>query len=80
MVRHCVVSITGKDSQRYSVKVDAISLFDAAYKARQQWAVLWWFLPDALIEVRSDDGSWNVRQDRLRVWATGSTRRRRREF
>ena len=79
-MRRCVVSIDGTDGQRYSMETDAISLFDAAYKARQQWAVLWWFNPFAVIEVRSGKDCWRVKQDRLRVWATGSSRERRREL
>jgi hypothetical protein len=80
LVRRCLVSVVGKDGERYDIEVEAISLFDAAYKAREQWATYWWFRPDAVIEVRSGNDCWHVRQDRLRVWATGSMRRRRREF
>jgi len=70
----------GTDGQLHSIETDAISLFDAAYKARQQWAVCSWFRADALIDVRTGKETWRVRQDRLRVWATGSSRKRRREY
>jgi hypothetical protein len=80
LVRRCLVSITGKDGERHSIEADAISLFDAAYKAKQQWTMFWWFPLDAVIEVRSGSDCWRVRQDRLRVWASGNARRRRREF
>jgi hypothetical protein len=76
-MRHCIVSMTGKDGERHTVETDAISLFDAAYKAQQQWARLWWFQPTVLIEVRSGNDRWLVRQERVRKWATGSYRRRR---
>jgi hypothetical protein len=79
-VRLCLVSVIGKDGERRNIETEAISLFDAAYKAKQQWATFWWFWPDALIEVRSGNECWRVRQDRLRLWATGSMRKRRREF
>jgi hypothetical protein len=69
-----------QDGERHTVETDAISLFDAAWQARQQWALLWWFRADALIEVQAGDECWQVRQNRLQVWATGSTRKRRREF
>ena len=62
------------------METEAASLFDAAYQARQRWALLHWFMPDALIEVRSGEQCWHVKQERLRLWATGSTRKRRREF
>jgi hypothetical protein len=80
LMRRCVVSITGTDGERRSVEVEAMSLFDAAYTARQQWALMSWFNPRELIEVRTGDGCWHVRPDRLRLWATGSARKRRREF
>ena len=80
LVRRCLVSVIGKDGERHSIDTDGISLFDAAYKAKQQWAMFWWFPPDAVIEVRSGNDCWQVGQDRLRVWATGNMRRRRREF
>jgi len=30
-----------------------LSLFDAAYRAREEWCVFWWLRPDPLIGVRS---------------------------
>jgi hypothetical protein len=53
MVRRCLVSVIRKDGERHSIETDGINLFDAAYKAKQQWAMFWWFPPDALLEVRS---------------------------
>jgi hypothetical protein len=78
-MRHCVVSIAGKEGERHTVETDAISLFDAAYKAQQQWALLSWFAPTPVIEVRAGNHRWFVRQERIRKWATGSYRRRRTE-
>jgi hypothetical protein len=54
--------VAGKDGERQSIQADAISLFDAVYKAKQQWAMYWWFPPDALIEVRNGSDCWHVRQ------------------
>jgi hypothetical protein len=79
-MRRCIVSVSGTDGARHTVETDAMSLFDAAYKAREQWALLSWFDPRAFIEVRADNDRWHVRPDRLRVWANGSSRKRRREF
>ncbi len=79
-MRRCVVSTIGQDQQTYSVEVEAHSLFDAAWQAHQKWALLSWFSPRTLIEVRAGPERWHVRPDRLRLWATGSTRKRRREY
>jgi hypothetical protein len=72
-MRRCRVSMMGKDHQRHTTEIDALSLFDAAYQAHQEWAKFWWFDPDIVIEVRSGNNYWCVRQDRLRVWAYGSS-------
>ena len=55
-MRRCTVFMTGTDGQRHSIETDALSLFDAAYNAQQQWARLSWFDPQALIEVRAGNG------------------------
>jgi hypothetical protein len=39
-VRRVTVSVLGKDRETHAVEVDAASLFDAAEKALQQWAML----------------------------------------
>ena len=78
-MRRCTVSMTGTDGRRHSIETDALSLFDAAYNAQQEWAKLSWFDPQAVIEVRAGSDCWRVRQDRIRRWAYGSSRRRRRE-
>jgi hypothetical protein len=51
-MRRCTVSMTGTDGRRHSIETDALSLFDAAYNAQQQWAKLSWFDRNALVEVR----------------------------
>jgi hypothetical protein len=38
-----------RDGQRHTSETDANSLFDAAYKAQQQWVLDPWFSSDALI-------------------------------
>ena len=62
----CTVSMIGKDGESHLVEVEASSLFDAAGRAVQQWTRMWWFQPDALIDVRIGANRWLVRQDRLR--------------
>jgi hypothetical protein len=79
VVPHCIVSITGKDGERHMFEMDVINLFDAACKAQQQFSYLWWFRRDVLMEVKSGNDRWFVRQDGVRKWATGSLRRRRTE-
>jgi hypothetical protein len=79
-MRRCTVSMTGTDGQRHSNETDALSLFDAAFNAQQQWAKFSWFDPQAVIEIRAGKDVWRVRQDRIRVWAYGSSRRRRRQY
>ncbi len=64
----CSVTIRGKDGQIRSMTLDASSTFDAAYKAVQRWALLWWFSPDSIITVRHGDQKWRVSQERLREW------------
>jgi hypothetical protein len=76
-MRRCIVSMTGTDGRRHSIETDALSLFDAAFIAQQQWAKFSWFDRNALIEVRAGNDCWRVRQDRIRRWAYGSSRRRR---
>jgi hypothetical protein len=39
-MRRCTVSVVGKDGERHSLEADANSLFDAAYKAVEQWGML----------------------------------------
>jgi hypothetical protein len=55
----------GKDGEVHTAEIlDAVSLFDAASKAIQQWARLWWFSGDALIEIECVPDRWRVSQDR----------------
>jgi len=79
-MRRCTVSTTGTDGQRHSIETDALSLFDAAFNARQQWARLSWFDLQAVFEICAENDRWRVRQDRIRRWAYGSSRRRRRQY
>jgi hypothetical protein len=50
-LKDCTVSIVGKDGRTYVTAVEAASLFDAADRALQQWARLWWYRPNAVVEV-----------------------------
>lgn len=76
MSRHCTVSIKGEDDQLHSVETDAESLFEAAYAGVQQWAKLWWYAADSVIEVRSGDQLWRVRAGRVSAWGAERFRER----
>jgi hypothetical protein len=45
--------------------VEASSVFDAAAQATHGWAELWWYEPDAVIEVRVGDQLWKIRGGRV---------------
>ena len=52
--------------------------FDAAAQATHGWAKLWWYAPDAVIEVCAGEEVWRVRAERVREWTAaraGITRR-----
>src|SRR6516162_9816136 len=48
----------GQDGRTYETVVEATSLFDAADRALQQWARLWWYRPNGFVEVRMGDKCW----------------------
>ena len=64
----CTVSVVGGDGQTHTVEVQASSLFDAVDQAAQQWARLWWYRGEAVVEVRAGERCWQVRLERVRVW------------
>jgi hypothetical protein len=43
--------------------VEASSVFDAAAQATHGWAKLWWYAPDAVIEVCAGEEVWRVRAE-----------------
>lgn len=43
-------------------------MFDAAAQATQRWAMLSWYEPDAVLEVRAGEEIWRVRAERVREW------------
>ena len=51
-VKDCRVSMMGQDGRTYETAVEASSLFDAAARALEQWARLWWYRPNGFVEVR----------------------------
>jgi hypothetical protein len=51
-VKGCTVLMVGQDDQAHEATVEATSLFNAADHALQQWARLWWYRPNAVVEVR----------------------------
>jgi hypothetical protein len=54
--------------------VEAASLFAAAARALEQWSLLWWYRPGAVVEVRMGDKCWKVSAERIRVWRSKSGR------
>jgi len=58
----------GQDGQQHSLETKADSLFGAAYAGVEQWAKLWWYSPNAVIEVRDGERSWRVRAQRVSAW------------
>ena len=58
----------GKDGRLHCVTLEASSLYDAADKAINAWARLWWFDADPVLMVQSSEEVWHVRQDDVRRW------------
>jgi hypothetical protein len=56
--------MVGQDGRTYETVVEASSLFDAAERALRQWARLWWYRPNAVVEVRMGDKCWKVSVER----------------
>ena len=50
-LKECTVSMVGQNGRTYETTVEASSLFDAAARALEQWARLWWYRHDAVVEV-----------------------------
>jgi hypothetical protein len=70
MMKRCTVSIVDASGQAHTVEVEASSVFDAAAQATHGWAKLWWYAPDAVIEVCAGEEVWRVRAERVRQWTT----------
>ena len=64
----CTVSVVGGDGQTHMVEVKASSLFDAVSQAAQQWARLWWYNGDDVVDVEAGGRHWRVRLERVRQW------------
>ena len=60
--------MTGQDGQVHTVETDAASLFEAAYAGLHQWAGVWWFSGDSVIEVRTGQQRWRVQAQRVSQW------------
>ncbi|HKD07528.1 MAG TPA: hypothetical protein VKB79_16620 [Bryobacteraceae bacterium] len=56
----CSVSIKGLDGWIHSLETEAGSLAEAAYAGVREWSRLWWYNPDAVIEVRAGDECWRI--------------------
>jgi hypothetical protein len=64
--------MVGQDGRMYDTTVEATSLFDAAARALEQWARLWWYRPGAVVEVRMGGQCWKVSAERVREWRSQS--------
>jgi hypothetical protein len=73
-LKDCKVSMVGLDGRTYETTVEATSLSDAADRAIQQWARLWWYRPNGVVEVRMGDKCWKVSAERVRQWRSQSRR------
>jgi hypothetical protein len=71
-LKECMVCMVGKGGQTYETTIEATSLFDAADRALRQWALLWWYRPGAVVEVRLDGQCWKVRAARVIEWRSKS--------
>ncbi|HKE26139.1 MAG TPA: hypothetical protein VKB88_27470 [Bryobacteraceae bacterium] len=60
MRRRCSVSVRGKDGWIHSLDTNAESLPEAAYAGIREWNSLWWYDPDAVIEVRAGVECWRA--------------------
>ena len=67
-LKDCTVSIVDAGGQVHTLEVKASSAFDAVDQASQSWAKLWWYEPNAVIEVRAGDQRWKIRAGRVREW------------
>lgn len=56
-----------KDGRTERLEIEAASLFDAGYRALQQFAVMWWDSSKP-ITVKCNGQAWQVRPDRLSEW------------
>lgn len=70
-MKDCLVSIAGRDGETHTVEVQVKSLFDAANQAVEQWARLWWYDGDSVVEINDGSRRWQVRLDRVRRWRFG---------
>jgi hypothetical protein len=64
--------MVGQGGQTHETAVEAASLFDAADRALEQWSRLWWYRPNAVVEVRMGGKCWKVSVERVREWRSQS--------
>ena len=64
----CYVEINGDDGALHAVTLEASSLFDAANKAIEGWARLYWYRTDAPLTVHYGEQRWKVSQEKVREW------------
>jgi hypothetical protein len=67
-MRHCTVSMVGKDGEQHALQTDARSLMQAAYAGVEAWAKFWWFSSDGVVEVRCGADVWRVKASRASAW------------
>lgn len=73
----CEVVFTGSDGNEHSELVEGTSLYDAAFRALEQVARMWWFDPQAPIVVRAlkQAAEYRLTAVQVRQWARRRSRR-----
>jgi hypothetical protein len=69
IVKSCAVAVVGSDRQVYLTRVNATSLYDAAAKAIQAWARMWWWEPNSTVTIEAGGDMWRVKSHRIVEWA-----------
>jgi hypothetical protein len=74
----CQVEYTAPDGALHMIEItDATSVYDAADKAIQSWARLWWFHYDRdLVVKHPNKGTFKVKQETVRKWSEERRRMR----
>jgi hypothetical protein len=67
-MKHCTVSMIGKDHETHELEVMASSLFNAVAQAMQKWAMFWWYSGDSVVEVKAGEKYWRVHLKRVQRW------------
>jgi len=66
-MRQCMVEMLGDNGEIHELMFEATSSYDATETAIREWALYWWFNPNAGLTVRSENESWTISQKQLRA-------------